>query len=142
MTESTAVSSLAISTLRIFYDGDCILCNHYAHHLQLKQITQYLELVDLRNEKSLILLQEALSKGIVTLNKGMIVQIDSAYYQGAQAITVLSHLTTSTRAINRIIAMIFKTPALGNSVYPLMLVVRKLTFWVQGKSAEIKTSIS
>ena len=78
-------------TLRIHYDGECPFCTRYVQYLRIKQSVGNAELIDLRQEPE----QRARFRDQgLDPDKGMIVEYGGRTYGGADAMNILTGLST------------------------------------------------
>lgn len=108
----------------IAYDGDCPFCKNYIAMLRLRDLDINLELIDLRQHNDWII---KLNNKSMNPNDGIYVKIDSAEYHGAQAMAVLSTITTSNHILNKILKWCFKNQKIGAVTYTTMKFGRIVT---------------
>jgi predicted DCC family thiol-disulfide oxidoreductase YuxK len=71
----------------VIYDGECLICSHFAQTLKIRKIVGELKLINARTKHPLV--QEAVKKGY-DLNEGMVVKFQDKFYYGADAVHVLA----------------------------------------------------
>jgi predicted DCC family thiol-disulfide oxidoreductase YuxK len=114
----------------VIYDGMCIFCASYVRLLHLRAAVGKVELIDARAGDVAKLVAREFG---LDLNKGMLVLYKGQYYYGPDAMTVLSMLTGRSGALNRVIAVIFRSRALSRTLYPLLRVGRRAALAVLGR---------
>lgn len=117
-------------TAFIVYDGECIFCQNYVSFIRLKDAVGPVELIDARSNDprvaDLVAQGFDLDEGMVFVNRGQV-------HYGADAIHILSQLTSPVGALNWLNGRIFASPALTRAVYPLLKVGRRLTLMARGR---------
>ncbi len=108
--------------IRIYYDGVCPFCNSYVRLLRIRTSFN-VELIDAR-ERPLVARQFAVEG--MSLNTGMVVEIDAARYHGADAIRVLALIDTPGNAFNWINHHLFRYKWLAKCLYPMMRYTRSI----------------
>ena len=115
--------------LRIIYDGACPFCSRYVRLVRLRENFQ-VDLVDARADPALA--QEYTAKGL-DLNTGMVAEMDGKTWHGADAIWLLSGLSTRSGVWNRLFARIFASRLRAKLLYPVMRLGRRATLYSLGK---------
>ena len=68
-----------MSTVDVYYDGECPFCTRYVRMLRLKEAVGHLRLIDLRENSEIR--SELLGQGF-DLDQGMVVEIGGRRYGG------------------------------------------------------------
>lgn len=116
----------------IIYDGECIFCQNYVSFLRLQEAVGPVELVDARSGDPRV---AALVAQGIDLDEGMVFMHGGQVHHGADAVHVLSTLTSSATWLNRANARIFASPALTRALYPAMKLGRRITLLLRGRSS-------
>lgn len=103
--------------LVVIYDGQCPFCDAYVSMLRLREFVGEVSLIDARTDPALV--AELDHKGY-PLNDGMAALLGGRVYFGADAVTLLSRLTTASGLVNSATAAVLKRPALARVCYPIM----------------------
>ena len=109
--------------LVIVYDGECPICSHYVRGLRLKEAAGSLLLQDARENSDEVL---ALKADGHDLNREMVVKTGGRIYTGADAMHVLTLLSTPSGVFNRAVFWMFRSPAVSRPMYPLFRNMRLL----------------
>jgi predicted DCC family thiol-disulfide oxidoreductase YuxK len=115
----------------IIYDGQCVFCSAYVQLLRLRAAVGQVQLLDARTDNIADLVKQEFD---LDLNNGMLVLHQGRYYYGADAMTFLSALTSPVGALNRSIAVVFRSRRLSRLLYPLLKVGRRATLALLGRS--------
>ena len=88
---------IVLMATRIYYDGDCPFCSNYVQFLRLREASGPVEIIDLR--KDLAALKRFQQEGL-NPDKGMIVETPSGTFHGADAMNILSMMSTGIGWLN------------------------------------------
>ncbi len=113
----------------VVYDDDCPFCRNYCKYVRLKENVGNLHLVDARKE--LELMNEITKMGL-DIDQGMVLKIDARIYYGADAIHILSLLSSRSGIFNRINYYIFNSEKASKILYPFLRDCRSLALKVMG----------
>lgn len=116
-------------TITIIYDGDCPVCNTYIRYSRLQSHLSPL-LIDARQDADLV--SDLENKGY-KIDEGMVVIYCSRYYYGAEAMHLLSTLTTRYGVVNRINSLLFSNAVFAAYSYPVLLTGRKWLLFLLGR---------
>ena len=116
--------------LVVIYDGQCPFCDAYVTMLRLRESVGEVSLIDARTDAALV---AELARQGYPLNEGMAALLGGRIYFGADAVILLSQLTTGSGAFNRATAAVLSRPALARLCYPVMKAGRKLTLKIIGR---------
>lgn len=131
MTEPSVDVLLKSGKFVVIYDGECPFCGAYVNMLRLRDAFGSVELLNARAYPELV--GDCLRRGI-DLNDGMLVLYGERCYFGADAVTVLSNLTTASGLINSAVAYVLKRPRLSRLLYPAMRGGRAATLKILGRA--------
>lgn len=106
--------------LRVIYDGDCPFCSRFVQLMRLRENFE-VTLIDARIDA-----ERARSYG-KDLNQGMIVDLQGTVYYGADAVWLLSRLSSGSGLLNTAFARLFSTRCVARALYPAMRFGRFLT---------------
>jgi predicted DCC family thiol-disulfide oxidoreductase YuxK len=116
--------------LQIIYDGDCPFCSAYIRLVRLREAVGGVELVDARAHPDLV--RDFQARG-VDLNETMVVRYAGQLYAGADAIHLLSVLSSRSGRANRFLARIFCSARRARHLYPWLRAGRNLTLRLLGR---------
>ena len=115
----------------VIYDGDCPFCKTYVQFMRFRETVGKVDLLDARNQPELV--QAFKSKGY-DLNNGMVFIMNQKIHYGDDAVFAMSLLSTSVGIFNRLNGFIFSKPILAKSIYPVLVVGRKLVLKILRKT--------
>lgn len=118
-------------TIKIIYDGECPVCSAYVKHMRLKQNYGVVELINAREH--LDVAQQYQNKGM-SLDDGMIVQLDGAEFYGPDAVHAIAMLSSSSGVFNRLNSLIFSNARISKVLYPVMKTGRAMLLKLLGRS--------
>lgn len=130
MSDKSLEKAQDASRISIYYDGECPVCSAYVKHVRIRENFGQLELVDARKFPSDA--ARFRDKGM-SLDDGMVVQIDGADYYANDAVNVIALLSSSNGVFNRVNSLIFKNAAVSKALYPLMKVCRAMLLKLLGR---------
>jgi predicted DCC family thiol-disulfide oxidoreductase YuxK len=116
--------------LVVIYDGQCPFCDAYVTMLRLRESVGEVSLIDARTDAALV---AELARQGYPLNDGMAALLGGRIYFGADAVTLLSQLTTASGLMNVATAAVLKRPALARVCYPLMRSGRAAALKLMGR---------
>lgn len=119
--------------VEILYDGDCPFCANYVGMLRLRENCDCV-LEDARTRPDLV--EKFRTQGM-EISDGFIVSTRDRSYHGADALVVLSALSSSSGLLNRCMAFIFGKRWLARLLYPPMKVGRRMVLLTMGRKAQI-----
>ncbi|MBR2655368.1 MAG: DUF393 domain-containing protein [Loktanella sp.] len=118
-------------TISIYYDGECPFCTKYVTILRLREAVGPVTLVDLRADHAA---RDRFAADGFDVDKGMIVETSGRVLHGAEAMNVLSMMSTSSGVLNALAAMIFRNRLLAMIFYPFLRAGRNTTLFLLGRS--------
>jgi len=107
----------------VIYDGECPFCKTYIQFMRFRDTVGNVNLLDARSDPKLV--QDFKSKGF-DLNNGMIFIINKKIHYGDDAVFSMSLLSTSVGIFNRMNSFIFSKPMLAKTIYPILVIGRKI----------------
>ena len=120
----------------VIYDGQCIFCNSYIKLMRLRASAGNVVLRDAREDDAAQRVKDSLG---LDLDEGMLVLYGGRAYYGADAMHILSSLTSRSNAWNGLTASIFSRHWLARVLYPFLKLGRSLALLVLGRP-RIRTS--
>jgi predicted DCC family thiol-disulfide oxidoreductase YuxK len=117
--------------LTIVYDGDCPFCSAYVRMARLRDSVGPVRLVNAREDHPAV--RAARSAGL-DLDRGMVVQIDGQILHGDAAMVALAALSTPAGGFNRMMRVLFRSPARARLIYPVLVAGRRLTLRALGRT--------
>lgn len=113
----------------IAYDGQCPFCQAYVRLTRLRESGAF-SLIDARGAHPAL---EEVRRAGLDLNEGMVVKHGGRLYHGADAMHLLSLLSTRSGVFNRVMALLFGRPRLARLLYPVLRAGRNLTLRLLGR---------
>ncbi len=113
----------------LVYDGECPVCRTYCSYIRIRQATGQLHLVDARQPGELM--DEITAAGL-DIDQGMVLKMSGQLYYGADAIHMLTLLSTPSGLFNRFNYYLFSTRLGSRILYPLGKALRNLLLKVLG----------
>ena len=115
----------------LLYDGECPFCDNYVKLIKLKSILPDIQLLDAHCHKDMV---DHFRKKGLEINDGMILSIDDSLYYGPDCIHALAVLTDNNTAFRKLNRIIFKNKTRAKLLYPILVHMRKLYFFIMRKS--------
>ena len=115
----------------VVYDYECPACDYYCHMLRIKNSIGEIQLVDARVSSEF--LDEITARGL-DIDQGMVVIVDDNWYYGADAIHVISLMSSRSGLFNRFNYWVFKSRWLSRLFYPVLRYFRKVLLKILGKT--------
>lgn len=113
----------------VVYDGACPFCRNYTKLVTLRAATGAVQLVDARDGGPAVAACRARD---LDLDEGMVVILDGRFYHGADAVNRLALLSTASGAFNRFNRLLFRSPAVSRTLYPVLRAARNATLRLLG----------
>lgn len=120
-----------MAPIRVYYDGECPFCARFVCYLRLRDSVGDPELIDLRRTPEAR--RDFVDRGFAP-DKGMLVERDDEVYGGADAMHLLSLLSSSSARFNRLVAKLTATPASSRWTYPVLRAGRAAILLMLGRS--------
>lgn len=115
----------------LVYDKQCPACDFYCTLARIRESAGRLVLVDARDGGPL--LEEITAAGL-DIDQGMVVKMGSELYYGADAIHMLSILSTRSGVFNRFTHWLFRNRGVARVLYPILRSARNLLLKVLGRT--------
>jgi predicted DCC family thiol-disulfide oxidoreductase YuxK len=113
----------------LVYDGECPVCKTYCKYIRIRDAVGRLHLIDARQPSEMM--DEITAAGL-DIDQGMVVKFKNALYYGADAIQILTLLSTRFGVFNRINYFFFSSKAGAKVFYPIGKAIRTLLLKVLG----------
>ncbi len=113
----------------LVYDGECPVCKTYCKYIRIRDAVGRLHLIDARQPSEV--LDEITAAGL-DIDQGMVVKFNNILYYGADAIQILTLLSTRFGIFNRINYLFFSSNAGAKLFYPLGKAIRTILLKVLG----------
>ena len=111
-------------SIKIYYDGACPFCASYTSLLRLRKAAGVVEMIDLRHNEDRV---ELFYSNGLDPDKGMIVEIGSMRFSGADALWVLATLDTPSTVANQLNFHLLRFKMVARFMYPIMRLVRAVS---------------
>lgn len=115
----------------VIYDGECPICRAYTARLRIQEAVGRLHLLDARQLPQLV--GELASAGF-DVDDGMVVVLGGALYFGADAVWMLSRLSTRSSWFNRLFFLAFRNRDRARLFYPFAKSVRRILLGALGRT--------
>jgi predicted DCC family thiol-disulfide oxidoreductase YuxK len=119
-------------TIHFIYDGECPLCQTAATYYKIRQAVGRLTLVDARTEPAHPVMQE-INAAKLNLDEGMVIKYAGRFYQGNEALHLMSELGADTGVFNKINNAVFKSKPRADALYPFLKAGRNIALKLKGK---------
>jgi len=113
----------------LIYDGECPVCKTYCKYIRIREAVGNLHLVDARQPGELM---DEITRLGLDIDQGMVLKFKNAIYYGADAIHMLTLLSTPSGIFNRINYYVFSTKFGANIAYPIGKAFRTLLLKLLG----------
>lgn len=130
MTDPAPSPPPAAAPMTIVYDGECPFCSAFVRMARLREAAGGVRLVDARSRDPAVRRVQAAG---YRLDDGMAVILDDHIHHGDAAMTMLAAMTTRSGLFNRLIRVLFRSPARARLLYPPLTWGRALTLRLLGR---------
>ena len=113
----------------LVYDGECPVCKTYCKYFRIREAVGSLHLVDARQPGELM---DEITRLGLDIDQGMVLKFNDVIYYGADAIHMLTLLSTPVGIFNRINYYVFSTKPGAKIVYPIGKAFRTLLLKLLG----------
>jgi predicted DCC family thiol-disulfide oxidoreductase YuxK len=113
----------------LVYDGECPVCNTYCKYIRIRDAVGELRLVDARHPSELL---DEITKAGLDIDQGMVLKFRGAIYYGADAIHMLTLLSSPSGIVNRINYYVFRTNFGARIFYPICKAFRNVLLKILG----------
>jgi predicted DCC family thiol-disulfide oxidoreductase YuxK len=117
--------------IHLVYDRECPVCEAYCRMVRIRETAGALRLVNARAAGEIM--DEITAKGL-EIDEGMVLKVGNTLYYGADAIHVLSLMSSRTGVFNRLTYWIFRSKGLSAVLYPLFRFFRNLLLKILRKT--------
>ena len=118
--------------IRFVYDGQCPLCQMGARHFRIRKAVGTLELIDARTMAADDPLKQQIDARGMDLDKGMVIAYAGKLYHGPDALHLMAMIGSDSGWLNRMNAMLFKSPAVARFMYPAFRLGRNVALVAKG----------
>ena len=115
----------------LVYDTECPACDYYCKLARIRSSVGRLRLVDARDGGAIV--DEITAAGF-DIDEGMVLKMDGELYYGADAIHMLSLLSTRSGFFNRLTYWTFRSRGMAKVLYPVLRSARNLLLKMLGVS--------
>jgi len=122
-TDAGTMQPVDSADILLVYDRECPVCDAYCRMVRIRESVGALRLVNARDASGIM--SEITAKGL-DIDEGMVLKFGNTLYYGADAIHVLSLMSSRSGAFNRLTYWIFRSKSLSNILYPLFRFFRNL----------------
>ena len=113
------------------YDKQCPVCDAYCRMVRIGESAGTLRLVNARDASAIV--DEITANGL-DIDEGMVLKVGNTLYYGADAIHVLSLMSSRLGVFNRLTYRMFRSKSLSGILYPLFRFLRNLLLKLLRKS--------
>jgi len=115
----------------LVYDRECPVCDAYCSMVRIRESAGTLRLVNARDASAVM--DEITARGL-DIDEGMVLKLGNTLYYGADAIHVLSLMSSRSGVFNRLTYWMFRSRSLSAIIYPLFRFLRNLLLKLLRKS--------
>lgn len=115
----------------LVYDKQCPACDFYCMLARIRANVGDLQLVDAREGGAVM---EEITAAGLDIDEGMVLKVGEQLYYGADAIHVLSLMSTRTGIFNRLAYWSFRSQRTARILYPALRTMRNLLLKLLGKT--------
>ena len=115
----------------LVYDKECPVCDAYCRSVRIRESVGTLCLVNARDAGAIM--DEITAKGL-DIDEGMVLELGNTLYYGADAIHVLSLISSRSDVFNRLTYWLFHFKSLSTILYRLFRFLRNLLLKLMRKS--------
>ena len=130
-TDAGTMQPVDSADILLVYDRECPVCDAYCRMVRIRESVGALHLVNARDASGIM--SEITAKGL-DIDEGMVLKFGNTLYYGADAIHVLSLMSSRSGAFNRLTYWIFRSKRLSTILYPLFRFFRNLLLKLLRKS--------
>ncbi|HZF24508.1 MAG TPA: DCC1-like thiol-disulfide oxidoreductase family protein [Burkholderiales bacterium] len=122
-TDAGTMQPVDSADILLVYDRECPVCDAYCRMVRIRESVGALRLVNARDASGIM--SEITAKGL-DIDEGMVLKFGNTLYYGADAIHVLSLMSSRSGAFNRLTYWIFRSKSRSTILYPLFRFFRNL----------------
>ena len=112
------------------YDGECPLCRHGANNFCLSDPAATLHRINQRSDDHEVVRQ--IREQRLDLDRGMVIKYRGHFYQGADALHLMSRLGLSKGRAGRAATLLFRSRRMARLCYPFLRAARNVLLRVKG----------
>lgn len=120
----------AARPIEIIYDGECPFCSAYVKMIRLRDAAGPVQLVNAREDMAAV---EQLAREGIDIDETMAVRYGGATFAGADAIELLSMLSSDSGLANRLTARLLRNKERARALYPILRGGRNLAIRILGR---------
>ena len=113
----------------LVYDGECPICKMYCTRVRVQEAVGKLHLIDARQPSAIM---EEITRAGLDIDQGMVVKFDNVMYYGADAMWVMTILSTRSSLFNRICYYFFSSKLGAKIFYPIGKALRNIVLKLLG----------
>lgn len=125
------IEPLNSAEILLVYDRQCPVCDAYCRMVRIGKSAGTLRLVNARDAGAVM--DEITARGL-DIDEGMVLKLGTTLYYGADAIHVLSLMSSRSGVFNRLTYWMFRSKRLSATLYPLFRFFRNLLLKLLRKS--------
>lgn len=122
---------MANDEILLVYDKQCPACEFYCSLARIRESVGELRLIDAREDSAIM--REITEAGL-DIDQGMVVKMNDRLYYGADAIHVLSLMSSRSGLFNRATYWVFKSKGVSRVLYPILKAGRNLLLKLLGRT--------
>jgi predicted DCC family thiol-disulfide oxidoreductase YuxK len=130
-TDAGTMQPIDSAEILLVYDRECPVCDAYCRMVRIRESVGALRLVNARDAGGIM--DEITAKGL-DIDEGIVLKFGNSLYYGADAIHVLSLMSSRSGVFNRLSYWIFRSKGLSTMLYPLFRFFRNLLLKLLRKS--------
>lgn len=130
-TDAGQIEPLNSAEILLVYDRQCPVCDAYCRMVRIGKSAGTLRLVNARDAGAIM--DEITATGL-DIDEGMVLKLGTTLYYGADAIHVLSLMSSRSGVFNRLTYWMFRSKRLSATLYPLFRFFRNLLLKLLRKS--------
>lgn len=115
----------------LVYDKECPVCDAYCRMARIRETLGTLRLVNARDGGPLL---DAITARGWDIDQGMVLKVEDELYYGADAIHVLSLMSSRAGFFNRFTYRVFQSRGAARVLYPILRFFRNLLLKLLGKT--------
>ncbi|HKQ23994.1 MAG TPA: DCC1-like thiol-disulfide oxidoreductase family protein [Burkholderiales bacterium] len=129
--DERAMQPVDLAEILLVYDRECPVCDAYCRMARIRQSAGVLRLVNARDPGGIM---DEITAAELDIDEGMVLKVGNTLYYGAEAIHVLSLMSSRSGVFNRLTYWTFRSKSLSAVVYPLFRFFRNLLLKLLRKS--------
>jgi predicted DCC family thiol-disulfide oxidoreductase YuxK len=114
---------------KLVYDGECPYCSRYVEFMRLKESVGKVELINARDGGETV---DYINSRNINLDEGMVFLFNGQVYYGADALNVISLLSSGSTFYSKLNRILFRNKLIASLCYPILKLGRAITLKVIG----------